>query len=106
VWQGGATPLSQNTSLSYGALTSPPPNTQAAIGQAPSCLNDDGDKIGNTACVVFNSRGIPVDETGAPTSADAVYLTDGTAVYSVTVASTGMIQLWRSGPTTASWAKQ
>ena len=102
----GPTYLSSGVSLSYGSLSTPPSYTQATIGQAPVCHNDAGTPIENTACIVFNSRGIPVDSSGAATTADAIYVTDGTAVYVTTVAVSGMIQLWRSGPTTASWAQQ
>ena len=106
VWEGGATSISQGVTIGYGALASPPPSTQSTLAQAPSCLDSLGAVIANTACVVFNSRGIPVDATGAPTVSDAIYLTDGTAVYGTTVIATGTIQLWRSGPTTAAWTKQ
>jgi hypothetical protein len=75
-----------------------PPNTQGAIGQAPQCTNDLGVVIGNTACVMFNSRGVPVDSTFSPTALDVVYLTDGSAVYAVAAAATGMIRLWRTLP--------
>ena len=105
VTEGGETSLSQGVSLGFGVLTSPPPNTQASIAQAPSCLNNAGTAIANTACVVFNSRGIPIDAAGAPTVADAVYLTDGQAVFAATVTATGMGQLWKSFSTTAAWTK-
>jgi hypothetical protein len=87
-------------------LAAAPPNTQAAIAQAPQCLTTAGVAIANTACVVFNSRGIPIDTVLSPTAADALYVTDGTAVYGVTVAATGFIQLWASKTTAATWAKQ
>ena len=97
-------------SFSYGTLSSPPSNTQATIGQAPACLTDAGVAIGNTACVVFNSRGIPVTDvaasTGGPTNSHAVYLTDGSVVYGVTVSATSVIQLWRTLVSTPSWALQ
>ena len=106
VTEGGETPLSQGVSLGFGALSSPPPNTQAAIGQAPTCLSNSGTAIANTACVVFNSRGIPIDATGAPTAAAAVYVTDGKTVFGVTVAANGMSQLWKSPAPTAAWTRQ
>ena len=114
-WQA-ATSLSSNSLISYGSLPTPPPNTQAVIGQAPACLTNAGEAIANTACIVFNSRGIPINCTSivldlgcspaAATADDAFYLTDGTAVYSITVAASGMVQMWRSRPSTASWIKQ
>jgi hypothetical protein len=113
---GAATNLSPHVALSHGSLGTPPPNTQAAIGQAPACRTSAGEAIANTACIVFNSRGIPINCTSivldlgcspaAPTADDALYLTDGTAVYSITVAASGMLQMWRSAPSTVSWIKQ
>jgi prepilin-type N-terminal cleavage/methylation domain-containing protein len=102
----GPTYLSEGVSFSYGSLATPPANTQGTIGQAPACLDNSGNAIANTACIVFNSRGTPIDSSGAATTTDAVYLTDRTAVYGATVLVSGMIQLWRSNPASASWAKQ
>jgi prepilin-type N-terminal cleavage/methylation domain-containing protein len=105
--EGGNTRLSTGVSFSYGALASAPPNTQAAIAQAPQCRTKDGNDIANTACVVFNSRGIPVDATGAPTAVDAFYVTDGSAVYAVTLSATGMVRTWRANSQYgASWSLQ
>ena len=43
----------------------------------------------------------------SPTAANAHYLTDGTAVYGITVAATGMIRTWRTpATTTPSWSLQ
>lgn len=104
VEEGGYTYLSSGVSFGYGSVGSPPPNTQGTIGQAEACTDDDGNAIGSTACVMFNSRGVPVDSTLSPTGNDALYLTDGTAVYGVTVAATGMLKNWRTPPTpTPSW---
>jgi len=115
VWEGGATTLSQGVSPGYGSLSAAPSSTQAVIGQAPKCLTNDGTAVDNTACIVFNSRGIPIDcssmsttgcGSGAPTASDALYLTDGTAVYGITMAATGQEQMWRSPATSATWTKQ
>ncbi|MBI3400174.1 MAG: prepilin-type N-terminal cleavage/methylation domain-containing protein [Acidobacteria bacterium] len=104
VVEGGSTYLSSNVVFGFGAVTTAPPNTQATIAQAPLCTDDLGVAIGNTACLMFNSRGVPVDNTFSPTAVDALYLTDGSAVYAVTAAATGMIRLWRTLPTaTPSW---
>jgi hypothetical protein len=89
----------------FGTLAAPPPDTQVAITQAAPCLDDAATALAllglpfpapsaGTACVLFNSRGVPVDTTGAPTGAGAVYVTDGSTVYGTTVAATGMTQFW------------
>jgi prepilin-type N-terminal cleavage/methylation domain-containing protein len=113
VAEGGTTNLSANDTFSFGAVATPPPSTQATIGQASQCVTSAGAAIGNTACVLFNSRGIPVDpagappNVGAPTASDVLYLTDGLAVYAVTLSATGLIQLWRTNATgTPTWALQ
>jgi hypothetical protein len=113
VTEGGTTTLSPGDAFSFGVVGTAPPNSQATIGQASQCVTGGGAAIGNTACVLFNSRGIPVDPAGAPPAVgapsgnDALYLTDGTAVYGVTLSATGLIKLWRSKPTvTASWVLQ
>lgn len=103
--EGGTHNLSQGVTMGFGALGTAPPNTQATIAQAPACLDNKGNSISNTACIVFNSRGIPVDSTGAPTAKDAIYVSDGTSVYGVTVSAMGLIQAWRSGVNTAAWGK-
>ena len=95
--EGGTTSLSSGVSFSYGVVGTPPPSSQATIGQAAECLDDMGVAIANTACIMFNSRGVAINSTLAPTP-DALYVTDGTAVYGVTVAATGMLRLWRTLP--------
>jgi Tfp pilus assembly protein FimT len=96
--EGGATYLPYGVSFSYSPVATPPPNTQPAISQSVPCAADDGTVIANTACVIFNSRGIPVDATGAPISSGALYISDGSSVFGVTIAATGMIRLWRTYP--------
>ena len=104
--EGGTQSLAQGVTFGFGGLGSPPAGTQATIGQAPACLDNGGAAIANTACVVFNSRGIPVDSTGAPTANGALYITDGRSVYVVTVSATGLTQPWRTDAQTASWKKR
>ena len=102
----GPTSLSTQVSFGFGNLASAPPNTQAAIAQSPACLTTAGAAIGNTACVVFNSRGIPIDSTGAPTGIDAVYANDGRAVDGVTVSATGLVRMWARSPNGSTWTRQ
>jgi hypothetical protein len=107
--ESGTQNLSTGINYGYSSLSSPPPNTQGSINQAPACQTDaetaantTGD-VSNTACIVFSSRGIPVNETGVPIAADAIYINDGTAVQGVTVAASGLIRAWRSPIASASW---
>ena len=91
--------LSQNVIFGFNGVGAPPPNTQAnGISQGPRCDPVNGKRVGqlaSSACIEFNSRGIPVDPaTLAPTGNDAVYITDGAQVYGVTVSPTGMSQVW------------
>jgi prepilin-type N-terminal cleavage/methylation domain-containing protein len=107
VTEGGATALSRLAVFGFGSVSSPPPNSQATIEQPSACLDADGNAIALTACVVFNSRGIPIDATGAPTGTNVIYVTDGTAVYGTTVAATGLVRLWTTPPvSTPAWSLQ
>ena len=107
---GGTTYLSANNeSYGYGPVGTAPPNTQNPIAQAPACLNTATPPaaIANTRCIVFNSRGIPIDSTGAPTPNYALYLTDGSSVYGVTISATSAIKLWKTkSQGTPSWVQQ
>jgi prepilin-type N-terminal cleavage/methylation domain-containing protein len=105
--EGGNTYLSTGVFFGYSVVTNAPPNSQGTIGQAPLCKNNAGNNIGNTACIIFNSRGVPVDSTGAPTPTDALYITDASSVYGVTISATGMARSWRANPqATTSWVSQ
>ncbi len=110
VTEGGSSSLANTVSFSYGPVTTPPLNTQSpSIGQAPLCKNNASPPVdvANTACIVFNSRGIPVDSTGSPYGNDAIYVTDGSAVYGITVAATGFIRTWRTNSaSTPTWTLQ
>jgi prepilin-type N-terminal cleavage/methylation domain-containing protein len=100
--------LSSTTSFGFGTISAAPSNTQTTIGQATLCK--DGSPladVANSACVIFNSRGIPVDPSGAPTGGYAVYINDGMFCYGVTVAATGFIRTWRTSLTsTPNWVLQ
>jgi prepilin-type N-terminal cleavage/methylation domain-containing protein len=96
----------------FGTLSSPPSSTQPTLAQAPACQTDSqttsqsAGNIANSACVVFNSRGIPVDNTLTATSNDALYVTDSNSVYGVTVLATGLIQTWRAGLVGQTWSNR
>jgi prepilin-type N-terminal cleavage/methylation domain-containing protein len=109
-YSGGSLPpgssLSSGVTFGFGSLgTSPSGET---IAQGPTCQTDAqtiANRVGsisNSACIVFNSRAVPVDSAGAATSAN-LYATDGSSVYGVTVTSTGLIRTWRSSAATANW---
>ena len=107
----GTTTLSSYVSFGVGGVGSPPSNTQTSIGQATACYDTASPPaaIANTACVIFNSRGIPIlgDSTASPTGDYAIYINDSTFVYGVTVAATGFIRTWRTNKTaTPSWSLQ
>ena len=97
VVEGATTTLSRGVTFGFGAIATAPPNTQAAIGFSPACKNGvtaASADIGNSSCIVFNSRGLPVDGAGAPFGGHGVYLTDGTAVSATTVTATPRIRRW------------
>jgi prepilin-type N-terminal cleavage/methylation domain-containing protein len=105
--EGGTTYMPYSVEFGFSPVSEPPLNTQPSIAQSVKCTEDDGTEINNTACITFNSRGVPVDTTGAPVSSSALYLTDGSEIYGVTVAATGMIRLWRTYPlATPDWVLQ
>jgi hypothetical protein len=113
VTEGGILKLALADSFGFGVVGTPPPASQNAIGQAAPCVTDLGAAIANTACVLFNSRGIPVSAAGVPPAVGApngnyaLYITDGTAVYGVTLSATGLIKSWRTNPSaTPSWKVQ
>ena len=97
--EGGILRLSGNNAYGFGDITAPA-GTQATIEQAAACTDAYGNPIAQTACILFNSRSIPVDSSGAVTSNAAIYLTDGSGGYfSVTVSPSGRLNLWRyTGP--------
>jgi Tfp pilus assembly protein FimT len=112
--EGGAVSLSSTVSFGYGPLTGAPANTQTTLGQAAVCKTDPvppaaAVDIANTACVIFNSRGIPISNisTGSPTGDHAVYINDGTSVYGITIAATGFIRTWQANyNASATWTLQ
>ncbi len=113
VAEGGSTTLSSGVTFGFGTITTPPPNTQAAIAQSAPCVAAvTGMNIANTACVLFNSRGIPVDplgvppNVGAPTGNDVLYIKDGNAVYGLAVSATGLSKLFRTNLSATSWVQQ
>jgi Tfp pilus assembly protein FimT len=109
--EGAATPLSRGVTFSFGTVATAPPNTQTTIGFSPACkagITAASADIASTSCIVFNSRGLPVDGGGLPFGGHAFYLTDGTAIAATTVTATPRIRRWstpiRSG--SPQWRQQ
>jgi Tfp pilus assembly protein FimT len=102
--------LSQGDTFGLGSLSAGPTPGQSTIAQAGNCYKDDGTtSISNSACILFNSRGVPIDPTKlSPTSSGAFYVTNATLgiVDGVTVSSTGSMQTWSSSASTATWKAQ
>ena len=105
--EGGTQSLATGNSFGYGSLTAAPSGV-ASLTQSPACLQGmvAANTIANTACIMFNSRGIPVDSTWSATPNDAVYVTDGKTVVGVTVGATGLTKIWRSPASTAVWIQK
>jgi prepilin-type N-terminal cleavage/methylation domain-containing protein len=108
VSEGGTIRLSQGVNFGFGGLGAPPANTQVVISQSPLCQAMDGSvaTIANSACIVFNSRGIPVDNVGAPTGSNAIYLTNGVGVFATTLTATPLVRLWWSPANVVAWVRQ
>jgi type II secretory pathway pseudopilin PulG len=104
--------LSPGVRFGFAGVGAPPLNTQGnGIQQAPPCehTNGNGATIEGTACIVFNSRGIPINSPGnlAPTGNDAFYVTDNSVVYGMTVGPSGLSQVWATSANgTANWYRK
>jgi Tfp pilus assembly protein PilE len=102
-------PLSQGVAFGFGNVGAGSPNPQTVIAQAPACgkfvavAGSTYAPIPNTACIEFNSRGLPVNSAGTPTANDALYLTDGNTVYGLTLNAGGLIQIWETPLSQAAW---
>ena len=109
VVDSAVTPLPNGVTFGTGPVGAPPTNYQPdGINSATPCFTNASPPaaIGNTVCVEFNSRGIPLDESKGfiPTADDAVYITDGNLVLGVTVTATGLIGVWSTPSAVApSW---
>lgn len=100
------TTLQTGVTFGFGAIATPPLSTQSSLALSPPCKTKDGTDISNTSCIVFNSRGIPIDGTGNITGNSALYLTDGAATWGVTLSATPLIRLWWSKADEAQWVKR
>lgn len=108
-WQvdGGVVDLSRGVSFGFLDTEDPPPNTQTDIGQSPPCTELlAGETVDGTACIVFNSRGVPVDENGAPVGGNALYINDGMEVYATTITATPLVRQWKANVGVTGWVRQ
>ena len=101
--------LSQGVTFGFGTASAGGQNPQTTLAQAALCgkvaavSGASNSTIANTACIEFNSRGIPIDLNGKPTAKDALYVTDGNMVYGITLLSSGMEQDFATAAGTSSW---
>jgi Tfp pilus assembly protein FimT len=87
--EGGPVLLSTGTSFGFGSITTP-------AGSQTS--------IQNSSQTLFNSRSLPIDNSGAPTGNYAIYLNNQTSQYAVSVYASGRVAVWRYGSGT--WISQ
>jgi prepilin-type N-terminal cleavage/methylation domain-containing protein len=87
--EGGTQYLPTGVSFGFGSITTPA-GSQSTIGQ--------------TTNIYFNSRGAPVDSSGATTSVSAIYLNNDGNYYAVTVSVVGLIRVWKW--TGSAWDQQ
>jgi Tfp pilus assembly protein FimT len=95
--------LSQGVTFGTGGVAVGPTPGTPATAQAPLCINKVAGTainttIANTACIEFNSRGIPIDANNAPVATGAFYLANQNTAEAITVSATGSIQSWLTDP--------
>jgi len=108
-WVGDGDPhrLSYGGLFGAGPVTTPPPNSQSVVEQPTPCLAADDTPIAGTACVIFNSRGLPVSSSGAPTTTQVLYMRGPTGVFAIVLGATGQLQVWRTTLTAnGGWRQQ
>lgn len=89
---GAALLLTQGVTYSFGAAPRVPPALPPA---APLAQNEP---------IIFNTRGMPVDNNGNPVGTYALYVTDDERhTFAVTITASGQVQVWRLD-TTGNWS--
>jgi Tfp pilus assembly protein FimT len=73
-------PLAQGVKFGFGSISAPA-GSQTTIAQS--------------AQIVFDSRGIPIDAAGNPTPSSAIYIEGASSYCAVTVSLSGQIRVWR-----------
>lgn len=109
VAEGATMRTSPGVGFGFGDLGQPPPNTQQTIDFSPVCragITAASAALANTACIIFNSRGLPVDGAGVLFGGHALYMTDGSMVSATTVTATPRIRRWSSPARAVDWREQ
>lgn len=107
IMDGGTHSLSLGDQFGAGPAASAPPNSQAVVAQPTPCLAADGTTINGTACVIFNSRGLPVSSAGTPMTTQVLYLRGPTGVFAIVLGATGQMQVWRTTlSSSGAWRQQ
>jgi prepilin-type N-terminal cleavage/methylation domain-containing protein len=107
--EGGTERFFRGVQFGAGGMSDPPPNTQVALAQSPACrvgVAPGSATIGNTACIVFNSRGLPINGDGELFGGHALYMTDGNAVFATTITATPRIRLWWKPIGASAWSER
>jgi Tfp pilus assembly protein FimT len=79
-----------STNYLYDGLSNCGISFQSQSTSAPS-----GFPTTSSASIMFNSRGIPIDNNGTPTANNIIYLNYSNKDYAITVSLTGKVQLWQ-----------
>lgn len=100
--------LSSGVTFGTAGVGSGGSNPFSTIAQGPTCTSGvaggaAGTTYSGTACVEFNSRGIPVAANNSPALSDALYVTDLRTVYGITILSSGLIQVWATDASASAW---
>ncbi len=117
-------PQTLSSGVNFGALmmAAPPVGSDQTVwAPPPPCMTGnvgnpdrpaapwEGAVIANTACVVFNSRGFPINNTLGPTGDYGVYINNGEDVQGVTITASALTQVWRNdtaGTTANNWIQR
>lgn len=93
-----------STRVNFTPASTPAPTSASSAGGSTQCSSRTGICAPVQATTItFNTRGIPVDAAGAPKAANAVYITNGTEFFAVTVSLSGVVEVWRYAAAENTW---
>jgi prepilin-type N-terminal cleavage/methylation domain-containing protein len=105
--EGGAHRLSYRSQFGAGSVVVAPPNSQAVLSQPTQCLDAAGVSIADTACILYNSRGLPISAAGIPTVTQVLYLRGPSGVFAIVIGGSGKLEVWRTVVTAGgAWVQQ